>query len=364
MKKANIAIQSLIDEWDSFIEHIKQNRPTETNLDPFGFPNATLENLQLPFQAWIDATKGEDQEIDISFEKKLCALAASIKTYITNAKNNGVNWLLNETNFLAECTDLSQICLVAIPLIRGYGKEQIDIDTKGALAARREIQQLQAQIQSQANTANTQSDDIAEYAGEVASVKAKLETAQSALATAEHKLTKATADLNKQGLAGAFSAAAEKFESQRQIFAAGFLFAIFGLLCVAYNGKDAFSNPTNYKFIGSFAIAAPLVWLGWLCARQLAQTTKIQQDYEYKKATALAFEAHKKEIKEGDADDKKLSEKFLNTVIQNFGDNPVRLLLNAKEEHGHPMEEALAKLTDQKVIGPLTKLSELFKKTQ
>lgn len=363
MKNSHTAIQSLIDEWNSFIEHIKQHKPTEINLTQFGFADTNLETLPLPFQAWIDATKGEDKEVDIAFEKKLCAIATSIKNQITSAKNNGVNWLLNDQNFLNDCTELTQICLITIPLIRGYGKEQIDLDIKGALAARTEIQQLQTQIQSQAKDANTKSDDIATYADQVATVKANLEAAQNALEIAEKKLAKATADLNKQGLADAFAVAAKKFERQRLIFAAGFLFAIAGLLCVALNGKEAFSDLTNYEFIGSFAIAAPLIWLGWLCARQLAQTTKIQQDYEYKKATALTFEAHKNEIKDGDAEDKRLSEKFLNTVVQNFGDNPVRLLQSTKEEHGHPMEEALSSLTDKKIIEPLTKLSDLFRRS-
>ena len=89
--------------------------------------------------------------------------------------------------------------------------------------------------------------------------------------------------------------------------------------------------------------------------------TRVQQDYEFKKATALAFEAHKKEIVEADDADKELTKQFMKVVIANFGDNPVRLLPNSSKEHGHPIEESIAKVSDDKTFERLIKVFESLK---
>jgi predicted ArsR family transcriptional regulator len=92
--------------------------------------------------------------------------------------------------------------------------------------------------------------------------------------------------------------------------------------------------------------------------------TRVQQDYEFKTATALAFEAHKKEIVEADDADKELTKQFLKVVTANFGDNPVRLLPNSNNEHGHPIEELIAKVSDDKTFERLVKVFESLKGKQ
>ncbi len=133
---------------------------------------------------------------------------------------------------------------------------------------------------------------------------------------------------------------------------------------IGYDNRLVLSTiGTDLKFMGVILSASPWVWLGWFCVRQLGQMTRIQQDYEFKTATALAFEAHKRELTAGDGADAELSKQFLKTVVQNFGDNPVRLLPDSKNEHGHPIEELISKVSDDKTFDRLVKVFESLKKS-
>src|SRR5690606_1728041 len=106
------------------------------------------------------------------------------------------------------------------------------------------------------------------------------------------------------------------------------------------------------------ALAAPMVWLGWYAARQVGRLNVLQEDYEYKAATALAFESYRKEIEA--SGDETLKLELLRTTIRNFGDIPVRLLELNDGDSATPTEELLRKLEADGTLGLLSRLRSIF----
>lgn len=363
MKKAFDAYENLVTGWDDFVAHVKTNRPTEVRIAQYGYEDIDLADMTIPWAGWKSVVTQPDDSSDIAYERKLVNHFTSMKNLLGEAKNQGVNWLLNTSNFLADVADVSQLCFVLVPAIRGLGSEMQQANVQTAKATARELAAENEKLKRDIEGARINTEAIAKFAGEVEGIKATLTTANTNLAEANTKLEKARADLNKQGLSGAFAAAATNFNFQRLLFGVLFFGALVGLFCIGLKSRASFESiGIDYKFLSGFTLAAPFVWLGWFSARQLGQLARVQQDYEYKKATALAFEAHKKEVVDADTTDKELSKRLLDIVIKNFGDNPVRLLPDAASDHGHPMEEMLSKLSDGKVVDQLIKSLEVWKK--
>lgn len=86
---------------------------------------------------------------------------------------------------------------------------------------------------------------------------------------------------------------------------------------------------------------APAVWLGWYAARQLGRISRVQEDYEFKVATALAYQSYRDEIRALASEE--LREKFAEVVIENFGNNPVRLYESTKHDDPVSPSEAMLK---------------------
>lgn len=363
MKKAFEAYEGTISGWDEFVTHIKTHRPNEVQLGQFGFDDVEISEMSIPWAAWKTVVTQADEASDISFERKLVNHLNAMKNVLNEAKNQGVSWLFVSTNFLVDVAEVSQICFVLVPAVRGLSAEMAQANIDTAKIAATELSAENAKLKIQIEDARQKTVAIAEFAGEVTGVKDALDKAKTNLDASNEKLEKARADLNKQGLSDAFAAAASDFNKQRLLFGVLFIAALIGLFCIGLKSRASFDTiGFDYKFLSGFTLAAPLIWLGWFSVRQLGQLARVQQDYEYKKATALAFEAHKKEILDADTTDKELSKRLLEIVIKNFGDNPVRLLPDAATEHGHPMEEMISKLSDGKVVDQMIKSLEVWKK--
>jgi hypothetical protein len=251
------------------------------------------------------------------------------------------------------------------------------------------------QIDQDATAAKVTYDETIESArkllkdadAELDTIKADRETADEKivegtdlLATANEKISKAIADLNRQGLAGSFASSARRLGKERMAWLIAFIVAIGYLVCIAsssFSGElgssssltdlfRQFSNNTQTKAQGpSFLVRvlhflpfiAPGIWLGWFAARNASLTARIQQDYTYKAVTAQSFEAYKKEVEA--SGDRELVAKLLETTIRNFGDNPIRIYDGTGFE-GHPLE-SLKSVMDDKQFDKLIKLLDALK---
>jgi hypothetical protein len=364
MKQALAAYTNVIAAWDEFIEHVKVHRSNEVNINQWGFGDIDIANIGIPWASLRDVFSLPDESSDIAFEKKLVQHLNSMRDRLNEAKNHGVGWLLTSSPFLNDVSEVSQMSFVLIPAVRGMESQFRSLEVEAGKIAVAEAKSSRVALASTLKEIEANRKVVDDITNGIGNKKDALDLAAKKLEEAGAKLEKATADLNKQGLAGAFSDAAIKFNGQRKLFGGGFLLAICLIVGIGYDNRLALSNiGSDLKFLGVVLSASPWVWLGWFCVRQLGQMTRIQQDYEFKTATALAFEAHKRELATGDGADVELSKLFLKTVVQNFGENPVRLLPDSRNEHGHPIEELISNVSDEKVFDRVIKLIESVKKT-
>lgn len=356
MQKAQAAYKELTGEWTELIEHIKTSKPEDLKLVQFGYADIELTDLEIPWISWETAINVSDLPVDFIYESKLVALFNSMRDQLRGAKANGVGWLLNSSPFLNDCRETSQITFVLMPALRQDLMDFEKYKIPSSLIASGEITEIKKRAEDALSKVSENEAKVSSYAGQVETINKILDEAQAKLTDATEKIKKATADLNKQGLSEAFASTAKAFSDQRKYYIGGFFLSISGLLYVGYENKQAFSTiGQSWAALGGAALAAPLVWFGWFCVRQVGLLTRLQQDYEYKTATALAFEAHKKEVLLTDGVEGDLSKRLIDTVIKNFGDNPVRLIEVLKSNHGHPFEEFLSKIKDDKNVEKIVK---------
>lgn len=177
-------------------------------------------------------------------------------------------------------------------------------------------------------------------------------------------LRNALSDVRRQGLAGAFSRRARWILLEKGVWLAVFVSAVTSLTVLAVRFSVELTvleyEPLVVSLLRRVALAAPLVWVGWYAARQVGRLNVIQEDYEYKAATALAFESYRNEIEASGDESLKLD--LLKTTIKNFGDNPVRLWDNPDKEASTPTEELLKRLEDDGTIGLIAQIRSLFER--
>lgn len=165
-------------------------------------------------------------------------------------------------------------------------------------------------------------------------------------------LSKTLESVRRQGLAGAFNDRSAKVLGERRVWSLVFVGAVacLGIMAVVF-AIDLYKFSYEVLVVAllrRLALAAPLVWLGWYAAKQVGRLGRVQEDYEYKAATALAFQSYKRETEALGSTE--LSIELLRSAIQAFGDNPVRLYEHAATDYVTPSSELIGKaLTDENV---------------
>lgn len=189
----------------------------------------------------------------------------------------------------------------------------------------------------------------------------KLHAMQAKADEGFESVTKALRAARDQGLAGAFQSRSNNLLAERRIWTIVFIGAIAVLAALAIVFAVNLEKMT-YEFLivsilRKFALAAPAVWLGWYAAKQIGRIGRVQEDYEYKAASALAFQSYKDEVKfSGDSE---LLKQLLATAITTFGDNPVRLYADPQGDSVSPLEDALKKLPPDKIGEFMAALAKL-----
>lgn len=108
------------------------------------------------------------------------------------------------------------------------------------------------------------------------------------------------------GLAHSFETRARGLEVTKWIWFGVFLGTVVGLVSLAINGvlKDGTPHDIWFHLLSRLPIAAPLVWLGYVAAVQYGNVIRVQEDYEFKKATSHAFEGYRDHLEAlSDVDD-------------------------------------------------------------
>lgn len=221
----------------------------------------------------------------------------------------------------------------------------------------KESEQLLEQLNKLLEKAIKREDELTERVGlSDAAVKANHENADKAKASVAEALREA----RTQGLALSFQDRSDKLKSERTLWTLVFSGSALLLLTVAIVFAIEFTE-FSYEFLivhllRKIGLAAPLIWVGWYSARQIGRIAKVQEDYEYKAASALAFQSYKEEVKlVGDAE---LQAKLMEIAIRTFGENPVRLYDAGAEEPVSPLHAAIKELPADKVASIIAALGD------
>lgn len=192
-----------------------------------------------------------------------------------------------------------------------------------------------------------------------------LSEGENLIAQANEKLKKALADITRQALSDSFAAKARSLGWERRGWMTGFLIAIGWLGWVAFHvaalpsggAETTVSSPSLWtNLLRAIPFVLPGVWLGWLSAKNAGLTARVQQDYAYKVATALAFQGYKNEV---DAlKDEALAKQLMEIAIRNFGENPIRIY-EGRTEEGHPLEQLKSIFKDKNIIDLIKVLKPL-----
>lgn len=125
---------------------------------------------------------------------------------------------------------------------------------------------------------------------------AKLKTDFSALhSRIEGLLPNATS----AGLASAFRAQKDRFNSPQKWWLIGFIAAIAALLLSSLYGlpvTDTSWDSIARHLVNRLPLIAPLVWLAVYAGRHYGLALRLQEEYAYKEAVSTAFEGYKREM--------------------------------------------------------------------
>ena len=170
--------------------------------------------------------------------------------------------------------------------------------------------------------------------------------------TSRDKVNRLLEDTNRATMAASFLT--RKNELRNPFYWWIFLFSssILALtLTSLYFIGPSIDSKEWYTVLTKLPLTIPLVWLGWFSAKQFGFTSRLREDYAYKVASAMAFEGYKREANETDPE---LKKKLLETAINHFADNPLRIF-NGHENHGSPLQEILERLSKDKKFIELIK---------
>lgn len=166
---------------------------------------------------------------------------------------------------------------------------------------------------------------------------------------AKGRLTKALQSAQMEGLAGSFTRMAsdtkdEAAKEKRRFELALVYLVSIGVIGLVVELQVGFARtPEDFLFrlVRTLSLAVPGIWIAWSATRQLGALNRVYSDYQYKSASALAYESYRQTVNE--AGDDELKRQLLAFAIRSFGDNPTRYYDAAREDAASPGESWLTK---------------------
>lgn len=177
-----------------------------------------------------------------------------------------------------------------------------------------------------------------------------LEKATAQQTATRERLTLALRDAQMEGLAGSFTRMTEKTESaigseQKRFDQALTLLVVIGvgaLLIEVMYGYPKTTEEFTFRLARILSLAAPGIWIAWIASRKLSALNRVFSDYQYKAASALAYESYRQTVADAGSDE--LKQQLLAFAIHSFGENPTRYYDTAKNEAVSPIDSWLDRL--------------------
>ncbi|EIL89459.1 hypothetical protein UU7_16807 [Rhodanobacter spathiphylli B39] len=239
-------------------------------------------------------------------------------------------------------------------------QQEIEDAQKTVLGRNAEVEQLYKDIVGYRSQAELKSTELEKR---ITELNSEVETAKSEASAAVASLQAALIDARKQGLAGAFTDRGAQVKSERRTWGIVFSGAVVVLLVLALAFVSDLTTFTYEALIVNLlrrlAVAGPMIWVGWYAAKQIGRLGRVQEDYEYKAATALAFQSYKAEV--ASVGDGALTAELLQRAIATFGENPVRLYGTEHHDPVSPVSELLKQIDKDETFKLLKKFSEIVR---
>lgn len=190
-----------------------------------------------------------------------------------------------------------------------------------------------------------------------AKTKADLENSTVALNSAieqeEHtqrRLSKALQSAQMEGLAGSFTTMSLKTETsiqqtQERFDRALLYLLLIGALAVIFEIQNGFAKTAEefaFRLIRMLSLATPGIWIAWIASRKLSALNRVFTDYQYKSASALAYESYRQTVNDSGNDE--LKQQLLAFAIRSFGENPTHYYDSSKNEASSPLDALLEKM--------------------
>lgn len=314
---------------------------------------ATLTRSQASLNKEIAKVLAEKSEADLELIIASASAAKAIAKIETDAKNHWEILSENSTNAseaIATIRDArdSILALEADASQAGASIKNVQLEAK---ASKEAIDEIRSEALAQ--------EEVLAKRLEVAE-KRVMATDEAAKA-AEDSVRKALKQVRDQGLASAFQRRSKQLRNERIAWGVLFLGSIVLLVFLAIHFSRDISVFTfeelSVNLLRRLGLAAPAIWVGWYSAKQLGRVSRIQEDYEYKTASALAYQSYREEV--GVLGNDGLVEKLAGIAIDNFGDNPVRLY----EQRSHddavtPIQAAIQDLPPEKLAAVLAAVGD------
>ncbi len=174
-----------------------------------------------------------------------------------------------------------------------------------------------------------------------------LESATNQQNATRDRLTLALRDAQMEGLAGSFTRMADKTEvsiegAQRRFDIALFYLMLVGALALWFEISYGFAKTAeefSFRLVRMLSLATPGIWIAWIASRKVSALNRVFTDYQYKSASALAYESYRQTV--ADAGNDALKEQLLAFAIRSFGENPTHYYDSVKNEASSPFESLL-----------------------
>ncbi|MDP9891217.1 hypothetical protein J2W32_000314 [Variovorax boronicumulans] len=142
----------------------------------------------------------------------------------------------------------------------------------------------------------------------------------------------------KHGLAGAFGDRARGLTWSKYSWAALLGASLFFIYLNGQSVLTALQADVKWQIqLTQALLSFPLIWAAWFGAKQFAYASRLQEDYEFKVASAMSYEGYKQEASElGDA----MKLKLIESAISTYSENPLRIY-NIPSDPGTPLQEIL-----------------------
>ena len=142
----------------------------------------------------------------------------------------------------------------------------------------------------------------------------------------KEKIKDILGDANRASMAQSFLARKTELDTpiensalSRNIGLVAMSIIIFIILLLEWN-QNSFDY---FRFFSRLPVVMPLLWLVWSNSQRNNHLVRVQEEYAYKAAVAIAFEGYQRKVDEiNDVDLKKL---LLELSVTNMGNNPVNL---------------------------------------